>query len=402
MSRISAPIYATATFFSKTGGGLFFFINTWIVIELTGAPAGAAISLLVAVLPSIFLSMAIGGFADRYPPINIVLISEGLRSLILFLYASLYSADLASPLIAYSVSFLMAICAEIQLVSWRVILATYNPLSTHLRFNALSVTSGQAGVVIGAMCSGILFLHIGSTATIYIASMIFSVSTLCIFLLTKGPQIQPSKSLIKAAPIEPSTRRVESTLGLISYIYNRPSLIGNYLLIILNINILYTSNALLAPFVNGPLKLSAKAYGLIDAAYSVGAILGSLIIVALSRYLGETKAIFSGLAVLAMSLLLFAQSYTFPVAFISYVGIGLGCQTSIICLSRAQRITDRALHGRTYALFNTLTGCTGVLVFSLSTRFTDDESLRSVFEYQAIAVAGVLLIFTIVKMYRSL
>lgn len=125
MSQISVPAYATVIFFSRAGTGIFFFINTWIVIDLTGYATSAAISLLIATLPSLFLSMIIGSMADKYPAIKLVLYSECTRCLTLLVYASLFVMDRASPAFAYSVSFLMSICAEIQLLSWRVILATF-------------------------------------------------------------------------------------------------------------------------------------------------------------------------------------------------------------------------------------------------------------------------------------
>ena len=152
------------------------------------------------------------------------------------------------------------------------------------------------------------------------------------------------------------------------------------------------SNALLAPFVKGPLNLNANAYGQIDAAYSIGAIIGGLIIVKLTQRLGTLKITLLGLTTLALSLFIFAQSEAFLLAFFSYIGIGLGCLTSIVSLSHAQRITDPTLHGRAYATLNTLTGFFGVLVFILSTQFTSHEELRNMFEYQAIAVTTVLLI----------
>ena len=392
MSQISVPAYATVIFFSRAGTGIFFFINTWVVIDLTGYATSAAISLLIATLPSLFLSMIIGSMADKYPAIKLVLFSECTRCLTLLVYASLFVMDRASPAFAYSVSFLMSICAEIQLLSWRVILATFATHEKNFKLNALSVTSGQAGVIIGATGSGMLFVTLGPTFTIAIASTIFWASSCCIAYMAKALHSPCASAITKISTLNHLVAHLRSILEGFQYITQQPRLIGYYLLILLNTNILYMSNALLAPFVKGPLNLNANAYGQIDAAYSIGAIIGGLIIVKLTQRLGTLKITLLGLTTLALSLFIFAQSEAFLLAFFSYIGIGLGCQTSIVSLSHAQRITDPTLHGRAYATLNTLTGCFGVLIFILSTQFTSHEELRNMFEYQAIAVTTVLLI----------
>lgn len=401
MKHISAPLYATAVFFSRIGSGLFFFINTWIVIHLTGNSASAAISLLIAVIPSICLSIIIGSIADKFSAIKLVLSSEIMRFFILFSYASLFFAEYATPLLAYSVSFFMSICAEIQLMSWRVILAKHASHENNFKLNALSVTSGQAGVVAGATCSGIFFVYFGASLTIYIASGTFFISSICVAYLASTLHTPRPETNTKIDVLNSIIYHLRSIRDGFEYIAGQPNLIGNYLLMLLNINILYMSNALLAPFVKGPLNLTAEAYGKIDAAYSIGAIAGGLIIVRLTRRLGALRVTLLGLAIMAASLFSFARSDDFLVAFCSYIGIGLGCQTSIVSLSRAQRITATGLHGRSYATFNTVTGCFGVVVFMLSTQFSTPEELRNIFEYQAIAVVTVLLIIGCSKKFKN-
>lgn len=179
------------------------------------------------------------------------------------------------------------------------------------------------------------------------------------------------------------------------YAAQQPALIGCYLLILLNVSVLYMSNALLAPFVKGPLQLDAESYGRIDAAYSMGAILGGLIIVRLTLRLGGRRIALLGLSVLALSLFVFAYADSFFMAFSAYFGIGLGCQTSIVSLSNAQKITDLQFQGRAYAAFNTVTGCFGVIVFLISTYFTTEQELRNVFFYQALVVIAFILVFVV-------
>ena len=391
--QLSAPIFAVILFLSKAGTGFFFFINTWIVISLTGSPGSAAVSLLIAVLPSLLLSMSIGSVADNAPAIKLVLLSEKVRFLTLSIYATVFMLDNASPLIAFAISFIMSICAEIQLLSWRVVLAKFGS-NNLIKLNALSVSSGQGGVIVGATASGVVFASFGATATIYTASVLFFGSIILIHrLLHLAPNlILSERSKNTLTPIDHHLKHIYE--GCI-YIIHTPELLRHYLLIFLNINILYSANALLAPFVKGPLKLGAEAYGAIDAAYSIGAIVGGLIITRLTLTFGASQTITLGLSLLTLALLSFSYAANFPTAFLAHIGIGLGCQTSITSLSYAQTLTRPQFQGIVYAAFNTVTGFSGVLIFLFSTHFTSEQALRNVFFYEALIVAAVTLAFII-------
>ena len=72
---LSMPLFAVMVFFSRAGVGLFFFINTWIVIHVSGSTSSAAIILMVGVLPSLFFLMLIGSYADDISVVGEVFVS---------------------------------------------------------------------------------------------------------------------------------------------------------------------------------------------------------------------------------------------------------------------------------------------------------------------------------------
>ena len=391
--QLSVPIFVAILFLSKAGTGFFFFINTWIVISLTGSPNSAAVSLLIAVLPSLLLSMSIGSIADNAPAIKLVLLSEKVRFLTLTIYAIIFMLDRASPLTAFTISFIMSLCAEIQLLSWRVVLAKFGG-NNLIKLNALSVSSGQTGLIAGATASGVIFVSFGPAATIYTASALFLGSTI---LIRRFLQLAPNLTLSKYSKhtINPIHLHLKHIFEGCRYIAQTPTLLSHYLLIFINTNILYSANALLAPFVKVPLRLGAAAYGAIDAAYSIGAITGGLIITRLTFILGASITTTLGLFLLTLALLSFSYAENFPAAFLAYIGIGLGCQTSITSLTNAQMLTHPQYQGIVYAAFNTMTGLSGALIFLLSTRFTSEQALRSVFFYEALFTGAVTLVFII-------
>lgn len=394
----SSGFYAAVMFFSRLGAGLFFFINTWVVTDLSGSPSGSAISLLVAVVPSIFFSMILGSFADRFRPVKILIYTEFFRFLTLFLYAGAFVFGGVSEFYAYLVSFLMACLAETQLISWRVIIGNL-PVVRGLAINSLSVICGQSGVVVGAMGGGVLYFYFGSAVIVFLASFAFLITMVFTRLLVSTEDIfsiRPAKLILGQGTLV-------STAKLMFSAFRSPVVLGGYALVLVNTNVLYLSNALLAPFVQNVLGLSAKAYGLIDSAYSVGAIIGGLLMSRLVSRYGAGKIIVFNVLCLALSLSGFSRAESFYEVFFSFFGVGIGCQSSIICLVRAQSAISPDLQGKVFGLFNTITGCFGVLTFFMCTQFSSAEELRWVFEVLAVFVVitlAIIVVFLMAKFYR--
>jgi len=400
MNPKNAKIYGLAIFFSKCGVGLFFFINTWIVIHLANNESAAAISLLIAVTPSIFFSLIIGRIADNSSAITLIKYTEFFRFSLLAIYASLYHYGYASTVYAYAFSFFMAIASETQLMAWRVVIAKNTTGEVTLRVNALTVKCGQAGVVVGAAISGLLFHSQGATITIAFTSVMFILS----FLLISNIALQTPKSEEKVGTkTHTKAIKLSGTIGAgLKYIWVNPDLFGHYLLILVNINILYFSNAVLAPFVKNALGFDARAYGYIDASFSVGAIAGAYLAIELSKRLAERTIIILGLIIQTISLMVFSLSTTLFVAVLAYTGIGLACQTSIINLTSAQHITHANMHGRVYATFNMLTGIFGILVFILSSHLTTAQDSRLLFQTMSLATATLVTFIAISRRAKKL
>ncbi|UVJ42370.1 MFS transporter [Pseudomonas sp. LS1212] len=400
---MSTGFFAAAIFFSKVGVGLFFFINTWLVVYLTGDNSTAAISLMFAVIPCVLFSTLIGDMADRLSPLKLVLFSEISRIFILVVYAALCLFGKSTASLAYVTSFLMSICGEVQLVSWRVVICRYSQSSNNLRLNALVIVSGQAGVVVGAGLSGIVFLLLGAACTIFLSAGIFLLSLMFVFVLLRVLSFGGAEfDVDKVGLHEGGLWSLKSLFLGFDYAFRHPVLFLYYFLIALNVSVLYSVNALLAPFVKDVLQLDAGAYGKIDAAYSVGAILGGVLVFRVVRYFGSLTVLFAGLAILSFSLFVFSISDGGVMAFCSYLGVGVGCQTSVIGLSCAQKVTDPNMQGRVYAAFNMLMGCFGMLVFWVASRVGSEEGVRFFFEVQAfLYIVFILLIFFFERLRNS-
>jgi hypothetical protein len=93
-------LYAIAIASSRIGVGFFFLINTWLIIDITGRPSSAALSLVMTILPRLLLSQAIGMMVDRGHPARLAYRAEFFRWALLAGYGLLYASGLVTELSA--------------------------------------------------------------------------------------------------------------------------------------------------------------------------------------------------------------------------------------------------------------------------------------------------------------
>src|SRR5471032_861172 len=136
-------LYGVSIATAKIGTGFFFLINTWLIIEITGRPSSAALTLVMTILPSLLLSPLIGLAVDRGQPARLAYRAELLRWLVLIAYGTLYGTGHATEAIGYAVSFFVALGKEIQVLAWRAALVRAVPPERMLRLNALTSVGGQ-------------------------------------------------------------------------------------------------------------------------------------------------------------------------------------------------------------------------------------------------------------------
>jgi predicted MFS family arabinose efflux permease len=343
----------------------------------------------MAILPRLLLSPVIGVIVDRGHPASLAYRAEFFRLAVLVVYGLLYRGGLATEVLGYCVSFCMALGSEVQLLSWRAALARSVGREDLFRLNALTVVGGQTGQILGAAASGMLLAAIGASATIALTGATFFVSGILGFLVAR--HLAPGEQ-VSATP-HPRGRYLDDLRDGIRHIVERPQIAFFHSLIIANMTVIYGMNAMLAPFVREELRFGAAAFGQIDAAYALGAIVSGAFIVRLSNRFGRRAILLSGLAVAAVSLFTFSQGQSFVLACAVYVCLGASFQTSVISLSAAQEATETAFQGRVSATFNTLNGLVGLAVYIIVAVFAGHHLYREFYVAQA---AGMLILIPIV------
>ena len=399
MTPSTVRLYAAAIATAKIGTGFFFLINTWLIIEITGRPSSAAVTLVMTILPSLLLSPFIGLAVDRGQPARLAYRAEILRWLVLIGYGALYGAGHATEAVGYAVSFLVALGNEIQVLAWRAALIRAVPAERMLRLNALTSVGGQSGQILGAAASGIVLALVGPVATVALASTTYLMSAVLGFLVARRLGPQP----VADSGGERGPRRHLRDLGAgLGHIAARPEIGFFYGLILANLTVIFGINAMLAPFVREELRLGPDAFGKIDAGYALGAILGGLVVVRLARWIGRLRILLLGFLLMAASLFAFAQCQGLVTAFILYAGLGISFQTSVLSLSLAQQATDPVFQGRVNAAFNMLNGLAGLIIYSVVAASAGHHLYRPLYLVQAALMLAIIPMLLLARRHRRI
>lgn len=165
---------------SQIGEGLNKVALLWFVYTLTGSALKVTIVGLLQTVPPLLLGPLIGVFLDRLPKKTVMVWVDLIRAVMTFLIPALFAFDLLSLEGLYVLIFLTSIVSTIfgpALVSAVPRLVRPSEL---VRANALIQGTNNIGLLLGPAISGVLIAMIGVENVLYVNSVTFLVSALCL------------------------------------------------------------------------------------------------------------------------------------------------------------------------------------------------------------------------------
>lgn len=378
-------LYFLGTTVSMIGTGMQFVANTWLALQLVQANYAVAVILICSSLPGVLLSPLIGIIVDRFDRKFLAATMDLMRASVLFIVTAIWWLKLILPWYLYVMAFLIAIGDEVYKPSVLALVREIIPEDMLLTANATTGIANQIGALVGAGVSGIIIMIFSPVMILIINAVSFLFSATCILNMRKGVYLsrhdyQPGKGI--AYHLEDFKRGLH-------YIRLHSAIIPSYLIMLALIALLRTLNVLLAPFAEEVLHVGVQGFGYIDASFAGGAIIGGLVLPALSSKYNVQKVAFGGLLLLIANLIIFAFSQQIIVAMVSYFIIGMMFQIRILHLTLAQQKIDIAYQGRVHSTFNTLFAIAALIIYFLVGIVSGIISLRWVYIAQAVILVVV-------------
>lgn len=318
----------------------------WYIIEKTGSSLALGLSVLCFTIPSVLIMPFVGVLADRNMKKQLLVISDLINGCIMvFIAALMYFEDF--PI--YLLYFLMVMSSIVSAFFSPTIGATI-PLivgkDNLIKANSFIQITNQLSNIIGPALAGMLIAIASMWILFFINGITFIISAISELFL-KIPKVN----------MEHTRKHFFSQFkeGMV-YVLQYRSLL--HLIIVGGIVInffLAPLNVFITVLCNQILKVGASGMGIVDAAISAGALLGSLFIL-LNMIKNKVKMVIFGLFIEGISLLIagiFNESYLALVFFASVLGLGVSLASVGIGTLYQSMVPENKI-GRVGSLLSTL------------------------------------------------
>jgi MFS transporter, DHA3 family, macrolide efflux protein len=335
----------TAQLVSTIGSALTDLAAGILAYKITGSALFVGLTLMVTAVPTLLVGLVAGVFVDRWPRKRILLGSDLIRAILVFLIPIGYDVfgDTAGILSMYVLIFLAATVRQFFDPAWESVLpeiATEEELSSANSFLSISSFGSTA---VGFAAAGILaVLDRHLPFFIDAGTFLFSFS---LVLLTRIPAIK-SDEVTTVGVVVANLRSG------VSYLWATPML-RTLLLVGLPVTLSFGLwNVLLLPMAIRALNASYFEYGLQEGLTSVGFVIGSLVMAKYADRLPEGTWYVAGTVLMGIFGALYGLSPNIQVAIVMVMVTGfLNSPMSLARRLLLQKSIPREMRGRVFSAF---------------------------------------------------
>jgi MFS family permease len=317
-----------------------------LVFKLTGSALNVGLVLMVTAIPTLFVGLFAGVFVDRFDRKKILLASDLLRGLIVFMIPIAFIAlgNETGMIAMYGLLFLSATVRTFFDPAWESVLPEIASEEELTSANSFLSISSFGSTAVGFALAGLL-AGIDIHLPFYIDAVTFAFSFVLVFLV-RVPKQPPSEESTTVGVV------VENLTSGGKYLWRTPLLRSLFLI---NIPIMLSFglwNVLLLPMAIRELHATAFEYGLQEGVTSVGFVLGSLLMARYGDRLAEGTWMVAGTFLMGVFGILYGLSPNIEVAIVLVMVTGF--LNSPMGLGRRlllQKNIPREMRGRVFSAF---------------------------------------------------
>jgi MFS transporter, DHA3 family, macrolide efflux protein len=404
--RLNITLYLISKTISLLGTNVYTFALSLFILKTTGSGTSFAINVLIGMLPRIILGPFAGVFADRMDRKKITVLLDFMSGVIVFGLLGLSSVYGLKIIFIYITGFILStmnVFYDTSLSASLPNLVRDNKLMKINTFSSVSMSlSGILSPIIGGLIFGLVSINI------------FLILNGISFIVSSGLEVFMNFNLNKSsitAPKESMTLSSFKTdiVDIITFIKNQSILMSLFKYALLTNFFLTASMSVVYPYVIiKVLLMKSSQFGTIEAFFSIGILIASVIIGARKEKEKKLKTITLGIALMGAILILIGLptlglsifnimpillSYNILIMFIMGVTIVIVNAPIMVMI---QRLTPDNLRGRIMGVLGTLTGGIAPLGIIISGLIID-----KLHPFAILLTCGIITIGTAIKAINS-
>ncbi len=178
---------------SQVGEGLNKMALLWFVYELTGSAMMLAMVGLIQTIPPLVFGPIIGVYLDRFPKKQVMVWVDLIRTLLTLLIPALYGWGVLSLEGLFILIFLTSVVSTVFGPALSSAVPSLVRRSELVSANALIQGTNNIGMLLGPAVSGILIALIGAQHVLYVNSVTFLVSALCLIPIRSNETLRQTQ-----------------------------------------------------------------------------------------------------------------------------------------------------------------------------------------------------------------
>ncbi|MGZ6317520.1 MAG: MFS transporter [Anaerolineales bacterium] len=369
---------------SGMGSALTTLAASILVFRLTGSAFSVGLMLIATAGPTILIGLMAGVFVDRYDRKRILLASDLLRGLLIFLIPILIPLDIAWLYVIVALTSAVTQFFDSAHASILPEVASEGELSAA---NSLMAISSVGSTTVGFAAAGIIASGPNINWAFYLdaASFLASAALILVTVLPVMPKVEDTSLRAVGRNLQAGLRTVRDV----------PVLRSLFTVVVPIFLIFGFQNALFLPFALKALRGTEFQFGLQQAAEAVGIAIGSLLMIRLADRIREGQWLVISYMFMALASVAYSLSTTMSFA-IFLVGVS-GFVNAPSFIGRQlliQRSTPREMRGRVNSAFFVVRDVMFVVGMSMS-GLADLLDIRLLFLLSSLAMlaAGAAVFF---------
>lgn len=346
LQTINKPIFLLwlGHIISHAGDAIYQISLPWLILELTGSKTSTSLVAVSAYLPAVLFSLAAGVVGDKFDRRRVMIFSDISRMIFVGSLVAYLMTGGTKPIVIGLIAFTVSTFGTLFYPARDALIPSLVKPENLTSANAFISTSGQLAHLSGPVLAGALFAWVGLTHLFTIDAVSFSVSMICIAMISK-------KYIILRREEDHTTHFFQLKEGL-RFVRKQRALMGLLVLTAVN-NLFIMGPAIVGTpiFVREVLKRDFSAYAIVEAHMAAGMLIGSLLLWRIGREMNRSRVLFWGMVMdgLTYSLLFYIGTYPATKFLLFIHGIGI----PMITVSRTtiiQSVVPDRLRSRVFSM----------------------------------------------------
>jgi MFS family permease len=285
----------------------------WLVIELSGSPLAVGALAFCRFVPFLALGLVAGVVIDRFDTRRLLLATQGAAMVVSIALAVVTLAGVATLPVVYVLAALGGLVLVFDAPGRQTL--TFQMVGQSELQNAVALNSGlfNASRVIGPALAGLLIAAVG-TGLCFVVNALSFLSVLVALRLMREDELYPVEK-------RPDTRVVSGIREGLAWAWRSP--IARVVLTVVTVVSLvgFNFHVLVPLLASQTLDVGAGTFGILSAAFGLGALVGALTTASLRE--ASPRAFVGGAVGFSVLMLGLALVHSVPVALVLLLGLGM-------------------------------------------------------------------------------